>query len=141
MIWLLFAGLGILWIVDGKIKKEQVLHALFACLSAWLIASFIKQFFPTVRPFLINGDGVLTLTVPLDPAFPSAHTTLAFALAVTIFMHDRRVGWFYLVGAFAIGTARVLANVHYPIDILGGALIGTITAVIFEKVHLRKIVS
>ncbi len=140
-IWLLFAGLLVLWFIDGKIKKEQVIHAIFACLSAWLIAFFIKQIFPTIRPFLVDGGPVLTVTVPNDPAFPSQHTALAFALAVTIFMHDKKIGWFYLVGAFAVGFSRVLANVHYPVDIVGGALIGTITAVIFEKVHLRKLVS
>jgi undecaprenyl-diphosphatase len=51
-------------------------------------------------------------------------------------MHDRKIGWFYLVGALVIGVARVLANVHYPIDILGGALIGTLVAVVVERAHL-----
>jgi len=141
LIWLLFAGLIVLWFIDGKIKKEQVIHALFASASAWLVAFFIKIFFPTLRPYLTDGQPVLTLTVPQDASFPSQHTALAFALAVTIFMHDRRVGWFYLIGAFAVGAARVLANVHYPVDIVVGALIGTITAVIAEKVHLRKLLS
>ncbi len=141
LIWILFAGLIVLWFIDGKIKKEQVIHALLASTSAWLIAFFIKVFFPTIRPFLTDGQPVLTLTVPHDAAFPSQHTALAFAVAVTIFMHDRKVGSLFLIGAFAVGISRVMANVHYPIDIMGGALIGTITAVIFERVHLRKLLS
>ncbi len=140
-IWLLFAGLGVLWAIDGKIKKEQVVHALFACLFAWTIAFLIKYFFPTLRPFLVDGQPVLTLSVPQDASFPSQHTALAFALAVTIFMHDKRVGWFFLMSALAIGVARVLANVHYPIDIFGGAFLGTIVAVITEKAHLFKLLS
>ena len=74
--------------------------------------------------------------MPTDSAFPSAHTALAFGVAMTIFMHDHKIGWFFLLGALAIGVARVLANVHYPIDIVGGAFLGTLMAVIFEKVHL-----
>lgn len=140
-IWFLFVGLGILWVIDGKIKKEQVIHALFACLFAWTIAFLIKHFFPTFRPFVINGGSVDVFLRPTDGAFPSEHTTLAFALAVTVFMHDRKVGWFFLASALAIGIARVLANVHYPIDIVGGALLGTLVAVVVEKIHLFRLIT
>lgn len=136
LIWILFAGLFVLWFIDGKIKKEQVLHALYASASAWLIAFLIKVLFPTIRPFVQNGQDVMTITVPGDAAFPSQHTTLAFALAVTIFMHDKKYGWLYLLSALLIGVARVVANVHYPADIFGGALLGTLTAVVIEKRHM-----
>jgi undecaprenyl-diphosphatase len=52
-------------------------------------------------------------------------------------MHDRKVGWGFLVSALAIGVARIIANVHYPMDIVGGAFLGTIVAVVIEKVHFR----
>lgn len=136
LIWILFAGLFVLWFIDGKIKKEQVLHALYASVSAWLIAFLVKVLFPTIRPFVQNGQDVMTITVPGDAAFPSQHTTLAFALAVTIFMHDKKYGWLYLLSALLIGVARVVANVHYPADIFGGALLGTLTAVVIEKRHM-----
>jgi undecaprenyl-diphosphatase len=139
LIYLLFLGLIILWFIDGKIKKEQVIHALFACLFAWLVAALIKHFFPTLRPFIINGKDVGVIIPPQDGAFPSEHTVVAFALAVTIFFHDRRCGWFFLVAALVIGIARIIANVHYPIDIVGGAFLGTIMAVIVEKIHFMKL--
>jgi len=135
-IYFLFAGLVVLWFIDGKIKKEQVFHAILACTYTAIVVFLIKYFFPTLRPFLINGREVGVLIRPMDGAFPSGHTAQAFALAVTIFMHDRKVGWFYLIGALVIGTARVLANVHYPVDIFGGAFIGTMVAVVVEKAHL-----
>ncbi len=136
LIWLMFVGLGVLWVIDGKIKKEQVVHALFSCATAWTIAFIIKQTFPTLRPFVTDGSNVLTLTVPQDGAFPSMHAAVAFAISVTIFLHDRKFGWFFLVGALLVGAGRVLANVHYPVDILGGAFIGTLVAVIVEKTHM-----
>lgn len=135
LIWILFAGLFVLWVVDGKIKKEEAIHGLFAFTAAWILANVLKEFFPTVRPFLIDGTEALVLSPSETGAFPSGHTAAAFALAVTIFMHDRRIGWFYLGAAVVIGAARVAANVHYPIDILGGALLGTLVAVIIEKTH------
>jgi undecaprenyl-diphosphatase len=139
LIWFLYAGLLVLWFIDGRIKKEQVIHALLAGLFAWLLTLLIKHIFPTIRPFIKNGGEVDVLFKPTDSAFPSAHTAMAFSLAVTVFMHNRKVGWYYLGGALLIGIARVLANVHYPVDILGGALIGTLVAVIAEKVHVFKL--
>lgn len=139
LIWILYAGLVVLWFIDGKIRKEQVIHALFAGLMAWVIAFLIKGFFPTLRPFLVNGEEALVLITPTGSAFPSAHTALAFSLAITIFMHDRKIGWWYIACALLIGIARVLANVHYPVDIIGGALIGTLIAVVVEKTHMFKL--
>lgn len=140
-IWFLFLGLAILWVIDGRIKREQVVHALFACIFAWIIALLIKHFFPTVRPFTLNGNEIDVLLKPAGGAFPSEHTTVAFALAVTVFMHDRHIGWYFLASALVIGTARVLANVHYPIDIVGGAFLGTLVAVVVERVHLFKLIT
>lgn len=141
LIFIIIFGLFVLWVIDGKIKKEQVAHAILACAVSWTIASLIKYFFPTIRPFLVDGNPVLTITIPQDGAFPSEHTTLAFAIAVTIFMHDRISGTFFLIAAFLVGSARVLANVHYPIDIAGGAFLGTIVAVLVEKIHLFKVLT
>lgn len=141
LIWFLFLGLAVLWVIDGKIKREQVVHALFACLIAFLTAAAIKHFFPTLRPFVTNGREIDVLFRPTDGSFPSEHTVIAFALAVTIFLHDRRVGWFFLISAFVVGVARVLANVHYPIDIVGGAFLGTIIAVIVERLHFLDLVN
>ena len=140
-IYFLFVGLMVLWFIDGRIKKEQVVHALFAAIVASLIASLIKYFFPTIRPYMVNGKEVDVFIRPLDGAFPSGHTAEAFALAVTVFMHDRRVGWWFLGSALLIGVARVLANVHYPIDIVGGAFLGTIVAVIVERLHFLDLVN
>lgn len=139
LIWGLYSGLVVLWFIDGKIKKEQVMHAIVAGLIAWVITYIIKSLFPTERPFVLNGGEVNVLIKPTDSAFPSSHTAMAFSLAVTIFMHDRKVGVWYLAGALLIGIARILANVHYPLDIVGGAFIGTFIAVIIEKTHMFKL--
>ena len=141
LIWILYAGLLPLWFWDGKIRKEAVAHALMAGGISWLIAFFIKHLIPTVRPFVTNGRAIDVLVKPTDSAFPSGHTVLAFSLAVTIFMHNKKIGWLYLIGALLVGTARVLANVHYPLDIVGGALIGTLVAVIVEKIHLFQLLA
>lgn len=137
LIYFLFFGLAILWVVDGKIKKEQVLHALFAAFVAYLITAIIKIIFPTLRPFRIDGLPPLTFTIPGDASFPSGHSAEAFAVAITVWLHDKKVGWVFLGIALVVALARVWANVHYPIDIAVGALIGALVAVAVEKIHLK----
>ena len=137
LIWFMFTGLFVLWIIDGKIKKEQVLHALIAVSLVFIISELLKALFPTLRPFSINGRHPLVFWIENDGAFPSSHTALAFALATTIWLHDRKVGWIYMVGALVIGVARVLANVHFPRDIFAGAVLGIVVSFLVEKLHVR----
>jgi undecaprenyl-diphosphatase len=136
LIWFMFAGLFVLWIIDGRVKKEQVLHALLAAFAGWLISEIVKSVFNTKRPFVTNGGSPATITTPQDAAFPSGHSTAAFALAVSIWLHDKKIGAIYMVSALLVALGRILANVHYPLDIVVGALIGTLSSVTFDKVHL-----
>lgn len=141
LIWLLYVGLFVLWFIDGKIKKEQVLHALFASGLAWVFGNMLKEIFHTDRPFVENNLPIMALTNSTvnSYAFPSVHTAVSFALAFTIWLHDKSVGSAFLVIAILIGVGRVFGNVHYPVDIIGGAILGIIVAFIVEKLHLFKI--
>lgn len=137
LIWLMFAGLVVLWFIDGKIKKEQVVHALLASFVAFTISEILKQLFHTPRPYRIDGLVVMTLTTPGGSAFPSEHAAVAFALAFTVWFHDRRVGILFIILAGLVAWARVAANVHYPIDVIGGAIIGTVVVFATERLHLK----
>ena len=59
-----------------------------------------------------------------DPSFPSDHATAAFAIAFGILFVARRTGWLFLAWAALIGISRVLAGMHYPTDVLAGAVVG-----------------
>ncbi len=142
LIWLMFGGLLVLWVVDGRIKREQALHAFFAALISWGVASMIKAIFPTLRPFQVNGGSQLTLTTyHTTGAFPSAHTAIAFALAATVWLHDKKLGMLFVISAIGVGAGRILGNVHYLIDIVGGAVIGSSVAFLVEKLHVYDLVS
>ena len=142
LLWFMYAGIIVLWFINGKIKKEQAMHALIVSFIAWLIAEIIKQLFPTSRPFVADGHTPLTLTIPsvAGGSFPSGHTAAAFGLAFALWLHERKTGWFYLFLAAVIGVARVLAFVHYPVDILGGAFLGILTALTLSKIHFNKLI-
>lgn len=139
LVWFMFLGLLVLWIVDGRIKKEQALHALLSSIVAWIVVEMLKSLTETTRPFRLNGADPLTLTIPNGHSFPSAHTAVAFAIAVTIWLHDRSVGYVFLLLAVLVGVGRILANVHYPVDIIGGAVVGIVVAVLIENLHPERL--
>jgi len=78
----------------------------------------LKYLFMRPRP----GIGSLS---PVTPSFPSGHATLAFGTAVVLADRFDRPGTLFLILAGIIGLTRVVLGVHYPSDVIVGAIIGT----------------
>ncbi len=74
------------------------------------------------RPF-VDHDIMLLFYPPTDSSFPSNAVAAAFAIALAVWGVNRPIGAGFLVGACLYAFARVYAGVHYPTDIIGGALI------------------
>ena len=130
-IFLLFGMLPLLWFAKSR---ELALHAFLSALTAWAISKFLKDFFYTPRPFLISGLTPL-VKYSSDGSFPSNHTAAAFAIAITVFLHHRRLGIILIILALLIGISRIFGGVHYPIDIIGGAAIGSLIAWSVSHLH------
>jgi membrane-associated phospholipid phosphatase len=139
LIWVMFGGIAFLWIIDGRVKKELALHAFLSVVTSWIISEMIKYFFPVVRPFELNGLIPLTITIPWDNSFPSAHAAVAFSCAVGIWLHNKSIGNKFLVMAFLVASGRVLSNVHSLLDVIVGAALGTMIAFFVGKLHVYKL--
>jgi undecaprenyl-diphosphatase len=81
------------------------------------------------RPF-VNLDINLNFYAPTDSSFPANPASVGFAIATVVWMRHRRLGTALYVIAALWGLARVYAGVHYPTDIVGGAFIGIIAALL-----------
>lgn len=69
--------------------------------------------------------------VESDMSFPSGHTNAAFAAMLPLFiLGNKRVSWLALVFGFLMGVSRIYLVVHYPSDVLGGMLTGTIAGML-----------
>jgi undecaprenyl-diphosphatase len=64
-----------------------------------------------------------------DPGFPRDHATAAFAIAVALLLRKRAWGAIVLVLAAILALGRVAMGIHYPSDVLGGAALGSLTAI------------
>lgn len=137
LIWIMVAGIfGMVLFVRGG-SREVLMHGFFSAFGAWGIVQMIKTFLPVSRPFLISGEDALTVTVPMDSSFPSAHAAVAFAIATAVFLHERMYGAVFLIGALLVGVGRVMANVHFVQDVFAGAIIGVSVAFAMKNVHFK----
>lgn len=95
-------------------------------LARLVVVEAIRTLWNRPRPFV---QYAFTPPFPeLSASFPSGHATFFFALAMMVTLHRRRHAWVYWGGSVGISLARVMAGVHYPADIIPGALIGCVVA-------------
>jgi len=112
----------------------MVLESLFAAvLAKEIFVDIIRQLVPRARPFVENQVNLL-IKHPITPSFPSAHAAFYFALSTIVYLYNKKAGLLFLISAFLISVARVFTGVHWPIDIITGALIGVVSALIVYRV-------
>ena len=96
-----------------------------------LVSQVITHFWQRPRPYVAHPHDTILLVAPShEPSFPSDHAVAAFAIAFVVALIGRRMGALFLAGASVLALARVVAGLHYPGDVLGGAFIGLVSAVI-----------
>lgn len=82
------------------------------------------------RPFEDHSGLEVLIDGKSDYSFVSDHATLAMAIAVALFMVNRRLGLVGIVLAVIAGFCRVYMGVHYPTDVIGGLALGTAVALL-----------
>lgn len=111
-------------------RREYQVPAILAGGSAMLalgVGQIVGHALPRVRPFLA-GHATLLIHHSVDTSFPSDHATLTFAVAALIFAFHRRLGAVLLALALWVAVARVYVGAHYPGDVLGGAVLGSVVS-------------
>lgn len=114
-------------------KKKEILLVFFSGILAYVLAYVFKFFFHMSRPFE-TLEGVSSVFPETGFAFPSGHAAFFMALAFSLFFLHKKAGYWFMFFALLIGLARIIAGVHFPIDILGGFILGFIVAY-FVKIY------
>ncbi len=110
------------------------LSGLSVILARGIITETIRFFYYRPRPFLALNFQSLIGNTDVAGSFPSGHATAYFALALAVFYINKKWGWRFLIAAILMGLARVFVGVHWPSDILVGAIIGLGSAFLIEKI-------
>ena len=124
---------GVIWIVlsvglliPKKTRRVGALALVSLVFSALIDNVILKNVVARTRPYDVIEGLTSLVGAQKDYSFPSGHTGSAFAAAVVLFLGlPKKCGIPILVFACLMGLSRLYVGVHYPSDVLGGALIGT----------------
>ena len=114
-------------ILSIRAKWAEIVLVFFSGVLAWCLSQVLKIIIHIPRPFIAFSN-VVPLVRETSYSFPSGHATFFMALAFALYFSHKKVGYIFIFLALLIGLARIIAGVHFPLDILGGFVLGILTA-------------
>ena len=133
---------AILFLFGGEKGKKVAILAILALILSSIAVGVLKYVVAEPRPF-VTLENVKLLTddaLGYYTSFPSGHTSGSFAFAVVVglkykikTLRNLRLIYPLLIFAMLVGFSRIYIGVHYPLDVLVGAIIGIICAIIVLK--------
>ena len=140
-VWLSKIGTyGLVWLVIGLVlavvwrRAAPFALVVLAVAGADGIATLLKLAIGENRP----SDKGSLLTIPHSHSFPSGHSATAFAAATVLGWLVPRAAPAFFTLALAIGYSRIYVGVHWPLDVVVGALTGVVTALLLLAVARRR---
>lgn len=117
------------------LARRKNFGMIVSALAAALIARFgvvalIRFFWDRGRPFEVLTNVHQLLNHDREGSFPSGHATFFFALATFVGFYYPRTSVAFFAAATAMSVSRVIAGVHWPSDIIAGALVGVLTSIV-----------
>ena len=142
VVWLVL--LGALAALGGKTGRWAALAGLAALVLGFVSSEALKSLVMQPRPFVSLPDVRLLISPPSSYSFPSVNATYAFAASSGASLTARRLlgrlpiwVWGFLALAVAVSYSRVYVGVHYPSDVLSGAIIGILIGWLVASIGFR----
>ena len=132
IIWII---LTVLLLIIPKTRKTGVIMMAALLVDVLLCNVFIKNLVARTRPFDVNTAVQLLVAKPRDYSFPSGHTAASFASVTALYLVGEKKMWkAALVLAVLIALSRLYLYVHYPTDIIGGVVFGSLSGYLGYKI-------
>ncbi len=142
--FLFFAKYGIVFffLAFAYLISKKRIKAFYCSFLAMGIAGFvdivISLFWNRPRPFISHAGMVDPIIEGLrvdNGSFPSSHTYIVFAVAVSVFLYGhKRLGVVLFILAILVALGRIVVGLHYPSDVLAGTLLGIASGIIASSI-------
>ncbi|MDO5406748.1 MAG: phosphatase PAP2 family protein [Eubacteriales bacterium] len=130
MIWIV---LTLLLVIVPRTRRAGYMAAFSLALEAAVCNLILKPMVARIRPCDLAEGIQLLIGRPEDYSFPSGHTSAGFAVAAALLLSGSRLGIPTLVLAVMIAFSRLYLYVHFPTDVLAGALLGIAAALVVRS--------
>lgn len=142
-VFVVIAALVVVWLLRGRWASTPDRRAIaaggFSAILALIAVQVIDHLYDRARPFVHHAHHLLVHHAA-DASFPSDHVSAMFGIAVALLLRRRLIGLPVLVVGFLIAVARVMVGVHYPSDVVGGMVLGTLVALVLWLPPLRALI-
>ncbi len=127
----------------GKNRKKLrhiAYKATWSALISLVIATSLGMLIDSPRPFIADPTIERWIPAPLtEHSMPSGHTATAFGAATALAFGNPLVGAVAFILAILIAVGRVAAGVHYPTDVIAGAVLGILIAIAIDQTRSKKL--
>lgn len=142
-----FGNAGIFWIIATilllipKKTRRVGLMSAFALLGSLFINNILlKNLVARTRPYYAVEGLIPLIKKPVEFSFPSGHAGSSFASACVLQRNlPKKYGIWFLILAVLISFSRLYVGVHYPSDVLAGAVTGILCSYLGQALVLKKI--
>ena len=132
IVWIL---LTIVLLLIPKTRKSGLILASALIVDLILCNGILKPLIARIRPFDVNSAIQLIVAKPHDYSFPSGHTAASFTAVMALYLAGEKKIWkVALVLAVLIALSRLYLYVHYPTDIIGGVVFGSLSGYLGYKI-------
>lgn len=152
----LWIGLLVILLCIPKTRKAALIGAATLILTYIVTNLCLKPLIGRTRPYEVIEGLTRIIGKQSDRSFPSGHTANSMAVGVSLWLVSRKyellgdkqlyfskaAGWIVLIWSVLVGLSRLYVGVHYPTDVLGGAMIAIVNTIIvfgvYKKILARK---
>jgi undecaprenyl-diphosphatase len=117
---------------------RMVLEAMIAAVfTKFILVEIIRHLWVRLRPFVSLNFVPLINQSAEEASFPSGHASFYFALSTIVYLYNKKLGIIFYVASIFIVVSRVFVGVHWPSDILAGAILGILIGWILNKLFKK----
>ncbi len=120
-------------------RKAIVLSVISAAVARLIVKSVIVSIWTRNRPFIAHSVHDIINKSDNEASFPSGHAIAMFSIAPVVYRYNKKLGVVMYVMAVLTAFSRVIVGVHYPSDVIGGAVLGILIGLLTVKLLDKRL--